>query len=524
MDKRERPLKKERVAIQPTRCEDYAEWYQQIIKASDIAENSPVRGCMVIKPWGWAIWERIRDRLDRRIKETGHSNAYFPLFVPVSFLEKEADHVEGFAKECAVVTHHRLEAKDGRLMPAGELEEPLVVRPTSETVIGDAFSRWVNSWRDLPLKINQWANVVRWEMRPRIFLRTTEFLWQEGHTAHASVEEAKEETLLMLEEYRSLTEEFLALPVIVGEKSPGERFPGAEHTYTIEAMTQDRKALQCGTSHYLGQNFSKAFNIRFNTKQGDIEYAYTTSWGVTTRLIGAVIMAHSDDNGLVLPPRIVPYHVVIIPILLQEERNLEILENAKSLQKELKASLWDGEAIRVHIDDRDIRSGEKSWEWIKKGVPLRIEIGPKDLDQGLIQIARRFAQGHDEPFYAEALPKKELISYESCCSKVLLTLTEMQQEIFDRAKRFQEEHVVDTITNFEELKAFFSPKNENRPEIHGGFVLGRWCQDPETEELLKDLKIAIRCIPLHQRTFEIPVPCVITGRPGIVDAIFAKSY
>ncbi len=511
-------------AVTPSRLEDYAEWYQQVIKVSDIAENSPVRGCMVIKPWGWAIWERIRDRLDRRIKETGHSNAYFPLFVPVSFLEKEAAHVEGFAKECAVVTHHRLEAKDGKLIPQGELEEPLVVRPTSETVIGDAFSRWVNSWRDLPLKINQWANVVRWEMRPRIFLRTTEFLWQEGHTAHSNEQEAQEETLLMLDEYRKLAEDFLALPVIVGEKSPGERFPGAVNTYTIEAMTQDRKALQCGTSHYLGQNFSKAFQIRFNTKGGHVEHAYTTSWGVTTRLIGAMIMAHSDDNGLVLPPKVAPHHVVIVPILMKEDRRQDVLDVVSQLQKDLASASWDNEPVRVHVDMRDMRAGEKAWEWIKKGVPLRIEVGPKDIDEGVVQIIRRVARGHVDQMYHETLPGKEAVSPRVISDRIVEELDSMQQELFSRAERFRAQNTVTTVSNFEELKAFFTPKNEEKPEIHGGFVLGRWCGDPETEEKLKELKIAIRCLPIDQRTLSTPLPCVITGRPGVVDAIFAKSY
>ncbi len=517
------PGRAPKTAVTPTRREDYPEWYQQVIKVSDIAENSPVRGCMVIKPWGWAIWERIRDRLDRRIKETGHSNAYFPLFVPLSFLEKEAAHVEGFAKECAVVTHHRLEAKNGKLVPEGALEEPLIVRPTSETVIGDAFSRWVNSWRDLPLKINQWANVVRWEMRPRIFLRTTEFLWQEGHTAHATEEEAKEETLLMLEEYRALAEDFLALPVIVGEKSPGERFPGAENTYTIEAMTQDRKALQCGTSHYLGQNFSKAFQIKFNTAQGNMEYAYTTSWGVTTRLIGAMIMAHSDDNGLVLPPKVAPHQVVIVPVILKEEGKQEILDYAKKLQKELSQLTYDGEAIRVHVDTRDMRAGEKGWEWIKKGVPLRIEVGPKDLEKGVVALIRRISLETETDLQASELPSKEEVKHSEIAARISKELQLLQDHILRRAQNYRKENIIESITTFDEMKAFFTPKNEDKPEIHGGFVKAPWCGDEATEELLKELKISIRCLPLHQSSVA-GKNCIITGRPAVVEAIFAKSY
>ncbi len=499
-------------AISPTRSEDYAEWFQQVIKAADLAENSPVRGCMVIKPWGYRIWELIRDALDKRIKETGHQNAYFPLFIPLSFLEKEAKHVEGFAKECAVVTHHRLEEQNGKLIPTAPLEEPLVIRPTSETIIGDAFSRWVKSWRDLPLLINQWANVVRWELRPRLFMRTAEFLWQEGHTVHASEEEARFETLKMLEVYRELAEEHIALPVILGEKSEGERFPGAVNTYCIEAMMQDRKALQAGTSHYLGQNFSKAFDIRFDTKDGGLDYGYTTSWGVTTRLIGALIMAHSDDDGLRLPPRIAPYHAVIIPIINKPERADEILAYAEQIKNELSTHTFHGRAIECHVDSRDIRGGDKSWEWIKKGVPLRIEVGPRDLDNKACMVARR-DMSHSE---------KMQISVDTLPKTVLDLLTTMQQGYFREAKEHQKTHINTNITNFEELKAFFTPKNKDRPEIHGGFVLAKWCGDKATEEMLGDLKITIRCLPLEQSGTE--GTCILTGRPATLDAIFAKAY
>ncbi len=499
-------------AIQPRRDQDFPEWYQQVIRAADMAENSPVRGCMVIKPWGWSIWERIRDYLDFRIKATGHENAYFPLFLPLSYLEKEASHVEGFAKECAVVTHHRLEFKDGKLVPVAELEEPLVIRPTSETVIGEAFSRWVNSWRDLPLKINQWANVVRWEMRPRIFLRTTEFLWQEGHTAHATEEEAWQEAKLMLEEYRKLMEDVMAMPVIIGSKSPGERFPGAVDTMSLECMTQDRKAIQAGTSHYLGQNFSKAFQIRFNTPDGKMEYAYTTSWGATTRLLGAMIMVHGDDNGLCLPPKIAPYHVVIIPVLTKAERNEAVLRAAQKLKAELEARSFDGSPVRVHIDGRDIRAGEKGWMWVKKGVPLRIELGPRDIETESCVVTVR-----DDPQLAKTvMPHTQLVR------TIEEMLADFQERLFQKAWAFREQHIHTDISSFDEMKAFFTPKNEEKPEIHGGFVKAKWCGDQKTEELLKEMKVTIRSIPIQQSGTQ--GRCIITGQPATIDAIFAKSY
>jgi prolyl-tRNA synthetase len=499
-------------AIQPQRNEDFPEWYQQVIRAADMAENSPVRGCMVIKPWGWSIWERIRDWLDGRIKATGHQNAYFPLFLPLSFLEKEASHVEGFAKECAVVTHHRLEARDGKLVPVAPLEEPLVVRPTSETVIGECFSRWVSSWRDLPLKINQWANVVRWEMRPRVFLRTTEFLWQEGHTAHATEKEAWDEAKLMLEEYRRLLEDVMAIPVIIGSKSPGERFPGAVDTMSLECMTQDRKAIQCGTSHYLGQNFSKAFQIRFNTPEGTMEYAHTTSWGVTTRLIGAMIMVHGDDNGLCIPPKIAPYQVVIIPILTKADRVADVLKAAQQLKSELEAQSYDGAPIRVYIDDRDIRAGEKGWLWVKKGIPVKIELGPKEVDAGTCAVSVR-----DDPQLA-----KTSVLQTQLVRTIEEMLAEFQERLFQRAKAFRDTNIRTDISTFDEMKAFFTPQNEEKPEIHGGFVKAKWCGDQSTEDLLKDLKVTIRSIPFHQSGTE--GRCVITGRPATIDAFFSKSY
>lgn len=503
---------KKKTAITPTREEDYAEWYQQVIVAADLAENAVVRGCMVVKPWGYSIWEQIQSYLDKRIKETGHQNVYFPLFIPLSFLEKEAAHVKGFAKECAVVTHHRLEEKDGKLVPASPLEEPLIVRPTSETIIGDAFSRWVQSWRDLPLLINQWANVVRWEMRTRLFLRTTEFLWQEGHTVHATAEEAKEEATRMLEVYRELAEDVLAIPSILGEKSEGERFPGAESTYTFEMMMQDRKALQAGTSHYMGQNFAKAFNIRFNTKEATLEYGYTTSWGTTTRLIGALIMSHGDDDGLRLPPRISPYHVVIIPIIPKPEKEAEVLAFAEKIKADLATLSFHGRPLAIHIDKRDMRGGEKAWEWIKKGIPLRIEVGPRDVESNSCMLARRDQTPQEKKSYSIGELQSSLVPI----------LDAIQTNYFNQVLEHQKAHTRRDIHTFEELKAFFTPKNEEKPEAHGGFVIAKWCGDVQTEELLKDLKVTIRCLPFKQSGSE--GTCILTGRPATLDAVFAKSY
>lgn len=498
-------------AITPTRSMDYPEWYQQVIKAADMAENSPVRGCMVIKPWGYGLWENMKKHLDDAIKETGHENAYFPLFIPLSFLEKEAEHVAGFAKECAVVTHHRLEEKNGKLVPTGELEEPLIVRPTSETIIGECFARWVESYRDLPLLINQWANVVRWEMRPRIFLRTTEFLWQEGHTVHSSAEEALQETLKMHQVYRAFIEEVLAIPVILGEKSPGERFPGAVNTFTLEAMTQDRKALQMGTSHYLGQNFAKASGIKFSNKEGQVEYGYTTSWGATTRMIGALIMCHGDDDGLRLPPRIAPKQIVIIPVIPKPELEKEILEYADKIASQLRSLEFYGKNISVHVDKRDRRGGEKNWEWIKKGVPIRIEVGPRDFDAQVMMLSRR-----DRPH-----KEKKQISIDSL-SEIPQILEEMQKGYYQEALKIRDTHLHKNISSFEELKQFFTPKNAEKPEIHGGFVLAKWCGDVETEKLLDEMKVTIRCLPLKQSG--TTGKCVLTGRPATLDAVFAKSY
>ncbi|MFN9365205.1 MAG: proline--tRNA ligase [Planctomycetota bacterium] len=497
-------------AISPTRQENYPLWYQEVIKAADLAEVSPVRGCMVIKPWGWGLWENTQRVLDRMFKETGHENAYFPLFIPKSFLEKEAEHVEGFAKECAVVTHHRLElGPDGKLHPAGPLEEPLIVRPTSETIIGDMFAKWIHSYRDLPLKINQWANVVRWELRPRLFLRTTEFLWQEGHTVHATKEEAWEETRMMLDVYARFAEDYMAIPVIKGEKSVGERFPGADSTLTIEAMMQDRTALQAGTSHFLGQNFSRAQEIKFQDQHGREVYAWTTSWGMSTRMIGALIMTHSDDDGLVLPPKIATKQIVIQPIYRNDEERSAVLEYCQNLRHELAAVQYDGRGLVVFIDDREMRGGEKKWYHVKRGVPIRLEIGPRDVAADKVFAARR-DQGK-----AEGIDRREFVS------RVVGILDEMQQNLLDRARLFREQHTR-TFTDFEEFRKFFTPANEEEPEIHGGFARAHFVDTPEISERLKEFKVTVRCMPLEDQPGA--GRCLFTGQPTERVAIFAKSY
>ncbi len=503
--------KHQKTAVTPTRQEDYPEWYQQVIKVADLAENSPVRGCMVIKPWGYAIWENIQDVLDGMLKETGVKNAYFPLFIPKRFLEKEAEHVEGFAKECAVVTHHRLEGtEDGRLVPAGPLDEPLVVRPTSETIIGESFSRWVGSHRDLPLLINQWCNVVRWERRTRIFMRTSEFLWQEGHTAHAGRDEAMERTLQMLDIYEEFARDYLALPVIKGEKSESERFPGAVNTFSLEAMMQDRKALQAGTSHFLGQNFARASEITYQSAQEKEEFAWTTSWGVSTRLIGAVIMAHSDDDGLVLPPKIASSHVVLLPIVKKAEDRNTVMGFTESLAGELKALRYHNRKISVEIDDRD--TGGKVWDWIKKGIPLRVEIGPRDIAQNSVFVGRR----DRSPREKESIPREAFIK------GVVSTLDEIQQNLFDAALRFREENTV-PVDSRDDFYAFFTPKNPKRPEIHGGCAMAHWCGDAGCETKIKeDLSVTIRGLPFDSQTDA--GPCIVCGDKSDRRVVFAKAY
>jgi prolyl-tRNA synthetase len=510
--------KKPEHAISPTREENYPEWYQQVVRAAELAEATSVRGCMVIRPWGYALWENMQRVLDKRFKDTGHQNAYFPLFIPMSFLEKEAEHVEGFAKECAVVTHHRLEkGPKGGLVPAGELEEPLVVRPTSEMIIGATFAKWVESYRDLPLLINQWANVVRWEMRTRLFLRTTEFLWQEGHTAHATAEEAREETMRMLEVYAEFAEQTMAMPVIKGEKSAAERFPGAVSTYCIEAMMQDRKALQAGTSHFLGQNFARAQEIKFQTESGSLEHAWTTSWGVSTRLIGALLMTHADDDGMIVPPRLAPTHVVILPITAKAEEPQKVLAYCHELRDALRAQRYAGRDVEVHVDARDIRGGDKTWGWVKKGVPLRVEVGPRDMAQNSVFVARR----------DQAPNQKQSIARDAFVNGIAATLEEIQSNLLARAKAHQQAHTR-LVETKDELYAWFTPEgganaDSERDPIHGGFALAHWSGDPEVETKLKaDLGVTLRCIPLADE--HGPGTCPFTGKPSKQRVVWAKSY
>ena len=502
-------------AITPRRDQDFPEWYQQVVKAADMAENSDVRGCMVIKPWGYGIWENMQRALDGMFKATGHKNAYFPLFIPLSYLEKEASHVEGFAKECAVVTHHRLEVgADGKMRPApsSQLTEPLVVRPTSETIIGASYAKWVQSWRDLPILINQWANVVRWEMRPRLFLRTAEFLWQEGHTAHESSEQALEETDLILGIYKKFARDWLALPVFTGEKSESERFPGAVKTLCIEAMVQDRKAIQAGTSHFLGQNFAHASGIKFQSREGKEEFAWTTSWGVSTRLIGTLIMAHADDDGLVLPPRNAPAQIVILPVTPKPETRDAVLAAADQLATELRAQTAFGEKITVEVDKRDIGGGTKTWEWIKKGVPIRVELGPRDLEKGSVAVARRDRGAKEKAF----VPNAEFVG------QAAAILEEMQAGLLAKATAYRDANTVKIDTK-EEFYAFFTAQNPNKPEIHGGFALAHWNGSREVEEKIKDdLKVTIRCIPFDG--LEEAGQCILTGEPSQRRVVWAKSY
>ncbi len=490
-------------AISPLRSEDFPEWYQQVVKAADLAENSSVRGCMVIKPWGYGIWEKMQRDLDQKFKETGVSNAYFPLFIPLSYMEKEAEHVEGFAKECAVVTHHRLKkGSDGGLIPDGELEEPLIVRPTSEMIIGASFSKWIESYRDLPLLINQWANVVRWEMRPRILLRTAEFLWQEGHTAHATKEEALSKAKEMHAIYQQFAEESLALPVIAGEKSEGERFPGAVTTFTLESMMQDRKALQGCTSHFLGQNFSKGSDITFRNEKGEEEHAWTTSWGATTRFIGALVMVHADDDGLRLPPRMAPSHIVILPIIHKEEARHRVMNYAQKVKEQLTQITYHGEKISVIIDDRDLRGGEKSWNWIKKGIPMRIEIGPRDIDDDKLCIRKR-TSGHKD---------MEKQSPDELAETLVAQLDEMQNTLYKEALKNMQEHMHEIDTE-EEFEKFFT-KGE------GGFALTPFAGDVAMEkEIQQRFSVTVRCIPDNLGEGI----CPFTKKKG-KRVVFAKSY
>jgi len=504
---------KPKTAISPTRTEDYPEWYQQVVRSAQLAETSAVRGCMVIKPWGYALWENMRRALDGMFKETGHVNAYFPLFIPLSYLEKEAEHVEGFAKECAVVTHHRLEpGPDGGLVPTGELEEPLVVRPTSETIIGETYAKWVQSYRDLPILINQWANVVRWELRTRLFLRTTEFLWQEGHTAHETKEEAWEETLKILEVYKTFAEQYMAMPVLTGEKTAAERFPGADNTFCIEAMMQDRKALQAGTSHFLGQNFAKASNIEFQSRSGALEHAWTTSWGVSTRLVGGLVMTHGDDDGMMMPPRLAPRHVVVLPIFRNDDERPAVLEYCEKLVAALKQQTYDGRPVEVEFDVRDINAGEKSWGWIKQGIPVRVEVGPRDMASDSVFVGRR-DKGPREKYGQN---KDEF------AAGIGALLTEIQDGMLAKAMNFREENTRD-IDTWDDFVSFFTPENKNKPEVHGGFARAHWCGDTDVEQKINDeLSVTVRCIPQDEEAE--PGECIVSGKPSPRRVVFAKSY
>ncbi len=485
------------------RSDNYSQWYDDLVVKADLAERSAVRGCMVIKPYGYAIWEKMQAVLDKKFKETGHVNAYFPLFIPKSFLSREAEHVEGFAKECAVVTHHRLMTNPNGpgvvVDPSAKLEEELVVRPTSETIIWNTYKNWITSWRDLPILCNQWANVVRWEMRTRLFLRTAEFLWQEGHTAHATREEAQAEAQKMVNVYADFARNTMALPVIVGHKSENERFAGALDTLTIEAMMQDGKALQAGTSHFLGQNFAKAFDVMYQTKEGTQEYVWATSWGVSTRLMGALIMAHGDDNGLVLPPKLAPIQVVMVPIYKSDEERTAILDKMDSLKKELEAH-----GHTVKIDDRDtLRPGFKFAEWELKGVPVRIAMGPRDMENGTVELVRR-----------DTLEKTTVAS-EGLGPRIEALLDEIQKNIYDKALKFRDEHIVKVDTWDE-----FKEKIEQ-----GGFLLCHWDGTTETEEKIKEeTKATIRCLPLDTAVCVEEGKCIYSGKPSHQRVIFARSY
>lgn len=483
--------------------ENYSLWYNNLVVKADLAENSAVRGCMVIKPYGYAIWEKMQRQLDSMFKETGHQNAYFPLFIPKSFLSKEAEHVEGFAKECAVVTHHRLmvdpNGKGVVVDPDAKLEEELIVRPTSETIIWNTYKNWITSYRDLPILCNQWANVVRWEMRTRLFLRTAEFLWQEGHTAHATMEEAQKETETMVQVYAKFAREYMAVPVVVGHKTESERFAGAVDTMCIEAMMQDGKALQAGTSHFLGQNFAKAFDVKYTTKEGKPEYVWATSWGVSTRLMGALIMAHGDNNGLVLPPRLAPIHVVMVPVFRKPEEEEAVLAKMREFKE-----LMERAGLTVKIDDRDnLRSGFKYAEWELKGVPVRIAMGPRDLENRTAEVVRR-----------DTL-EKEFVNWDSLVEHVAALMEQIQQNIYKKALDFRNANTY-KVDSWDEFKQKIE---------EGGFLLCHWDGTKETEaKIQEETKATIRCIPIDSFVCEEEGKCVYSGKPSKRRVIFAKSY
>jgi prolyl-tRNA synthetase len=506
-------------ALSVTREADFAAWYQAVIAEGDMAEESGVRGCMVIRPWGYGIWERIQRLLDDRIKATGHENCYFPLFIPLSYFEKEAEHVEGFAKEMAVVTHHRLKSVNGRLVadPDARLEEPLVVRPTSETVIGAAFSRWIQSWRDLPVLINQWANVVRWEMRTRMFLRTSEFLWQEGHTAHASEAEAREHTLRMLEVYRSFAEDCLALPVVAGEKPENERFPGAVATYSIEAMMQDGKALQAGTSHFLGTNFSQAQDIKFQNSAGVQELAQTTSWGVSTRMIGGIIMVHGDDDGLRVPPMVAPWQVVIVPMLRDNDEDAALIAYCTALRAEIAAQSALGEPIRVLLDLRPTKAAAKRWGWVKKGAPIVVEVGGRDMAAGNVTWLRRDKLYNEESKLASGSEERGRF-----VGMVDGVLADIQFELYDQARKRMDANIARDVTDFAGLQSFFEAGGQ-----YPGWIEVEWSKPTGVEldavtERLKALKVTLRNVP--NDAAPASGACIFTGKPAVERVLVGRAY
>ncbi len=509
-----------RHALSVKRADDFAAWYQEVISAADMAEESGVRGCMVIKPWGYGIWERIQRLLDNRIKATGHDNAYFPLLIPLKNFEREAEHVEGFAKEMAVVTHHRLIADGkGGLMPDPEakLEEPLVIRPTSETIIGDAMARWVQSWRDLPLKLNQWANVMRWEMRTRMFLRTSEFLWQEGHTAHETADEAKKHTLRMLEVYRACAEEDLALPVIAGEKPENERFPGAVETWSIEAMMQDGKALQAGTSHYLGTNFAEASGIRFQNRDGGQQLAHTTSWGVSTRMIGGVIMVHGDDDGLKVPPAIAPWQVVIVPMLREDDGDAALIDYCEGLRAKLAGANALGEPVRVLLDTKPGKAAAKRWDWVRKGAPIIVEVGGRDMEGGKVSVLRRDALWADN-----GKPAFDFPTLDDAAASIPGTLEAMQTSLLADAAAARDERIDRSVTDFAGVEAFFADGVKNPGWLEVEWAKPTGAALDAVVEKLKALKLTLRNVPVGAAPAD--GTCIFTGERAVERVLVAKAY
>jgi|CXWL01.1.fsa_nt_gi prolyl-tRNA synthetase len=507
-------------ALKVTRAEDFPEWYQQLVRDADLAELSPTRGCMIIKPWGFGLWEAIQRELDGRIKAAGCENYYFPMMIPLSFIAKEAEHVDGFAKEMAVVTHHRLKNINGALKPDPEAEliEPFVLRPTSETIIGDAFSRWIKSYRDLPLMLNQWANVVRWEMRTRMFLRTAEFLWQEGHTAHADEAAAREETMRALEMYRSFAEDFLALPVIAGEKPENERFPGAVSTFSIEAMMQDGKALQAGTSHYLGTHFAEAQNIRYQDRDGGLSLAHTTSWGMSTRMIGGVIMTHGDDDGLRTPPAAAPKQIVIVPMLRGKPEDAEVTAYCASLAAELSALSAFGAPVRAHVDKKDAKPTDKRWDWVRRGAPLICEIGPRDAAGGQVSFLKRNALREGEKIKTHVVARADFVA------QAAGLLEAAQRELFAEAKARTDSNIRSDLKTFADLETYYGTEEDvgfkGWARVHWSRPTGAALE--QVGERLKALKLTIRNAPMNQpSSFGA---CIFTGQPGVEEILIARSY